>query len=202
MLPYVFALAMMLTIPGRINAQCSGAPTLPTGCTWTPASGSVSIPGSGVCPLCCYITVNYCTSCCNGKVYCYVYGIEPTGLGGYCDAVSPQSMIYWCAAYARNQAVLGVHVQPCPTGTVVSTYVPSCWTEASFSGEYEITPCSDASCYCEDDCTVCINSGVPSYSGCTRTPIGICDCTALPNQSPWILGTCYTIPCDPLPGDH
>jgi hypothetical protein len=196
---YVFALAMMLAIPGRISAQCSSAPSLPAGCTWSPQSGSTLVSGTM-----CNITVDYCTSCCNGTVYCYVYEILPTGPGPYCDNVSPQTMVYWGAAYARNQAVLACgYAQPCPnTGQIVTDYLPTCWTESSPSGEYEITPCSDPSCYCEDDCGVCLNDGVPAYSGCTVTKHGTCSCTTLPNQAPWVLGTCYDLGCMNLPGDH
>lgn len=192
----------MLFVPGKASAGCGSAPPLPPGCVgWTSDSGSTIVSGTS-----CNIEVYYCYACCNGTVYCYISEIDPTGPGPNCDFVKPQDMVYYGAAYARDQAVLksGCAIPPCPSNTspTVTTYMPACWTEASFSGKYEITPCSETGCYCQDDCQVCINNGVPQYNACSKSRVGSCACTSLPNDAPWVLGTCYDLGCTNLPGDH
>ncbi len=173
-------------------------PSLPSGCTWSCFTQTgVTVPGTS-----CTITVHYCTACCsNGTAYSYVSEVDPTGSGPSCDAVDPENMIYAGEKYAEDQAVLHCAPPPCTPpqpGLNIVSYTPTCWTEAAFSGEYEITPCSDAGCYCQQTCQVCNNGSGLTYSNCTTITIGMCSCTTQPNQAPWVQGTCYTISCHTL----
>jgi hypothetical protein len=170
-------------------ADCSSAPALPPGCSgWTSATLTTSASG-------CPIKVYYCTACCNGVAYSYVYKIDVIG-GAECNAVNPELMIYAAAKAARDAAANGCAPPPCPmTGRRISTYIPTCWTESGIAGEYEILVCSDPSCYCEEDCDVCLDHGVLVYSNCTSSTSGTCICNTIPGDGIWLIGTCYTITC-------
>ena len=179
------------------RADCSSAPALPAGCPgWMPGTTLITMPG----PSGCQITIKYCTACCNGIAYAYVYEIDPAGPGPDCDAVNPEDMIYAAAKAVRTIAANGCAPPPCPTGLSINTYIPTCWTESAPTGEYEITPCSSAGCYCQETCQVCLNMGVLQYTNCKTISVGMdCDssCTTNPGM-PWISGTCYSITCHNL----
>jgi hypothetical protein len=192
-LPMIAAVILLAAAPRVGRAQCSSAPALPSGCTWTPGSTTTTVPGGSGCQ----ITVYYCSCCCNNIAYSYMYEIVPTGPPGPdCDTVNPENMIYAGAKAMRDIAAGNCTPPPCGMGADLSitTFVPTCWTESDPSGEYEITPCSQDTCYCAETCQVCLNNGVLQYSNCSTITHGSCACTANPWE-PWLIGTCYMINC-------
>jgi hypothetical protein len=193
-LPMIAALISLTTAP-QIGLAQSPCPTsfLPPGCSWG-TSTSTNVTAGG-----CTVTIDYCTICCSGTNYFYVYEMSPIS-GEGCDYVDPQLYENAAASALINAVACS---SPCPNGSTVTTVAfPTCWVKNGISGEYTFSGCGTASCYCLLSATVTCTNGVISLSGCTSTSVGTgCEsCTPDPGPSRlWISGTCYALSCPPPP---
>ncbi len=208
-------LAVWLSFTSPAKAQCpgsSGPPPDPSICAWTgpytdyismggdpldcnPPSPDPCTPPLGCYPHNCCIKITYCLRCCGNVAEAYLESFQPWN--SKCDPSDPVAMFNYAANYIRDVAVTDCGIQPCTKPALqISVYTPSCWSQASPSGQYIYSPCSLDSCYCERSCSVCDSAGKRIYSNCNTRRVGSCTCSAVPDPgTPWLNGTCYLLPC-------
>jgi hypothetical protein len=180
------------------RAQC---PTgiLPPGCSWN-LTGQyfVFVPGTS-----CSVTADFCSACCNGQIYFYIYNMTPSSSA--CDDVDPQQMENALVASNFTYGTLafsGCSLGTCPATTVVNVMTPTCWQKNGVAGAWTYSGCGTGSCYCVASAQVCITQpgNVITLSGCTSTQIGVCTCTPDPGAANlWITGQSYQLMCPPPP---
>ena len=214
----VFAAVLMLAAMPKLGWGQVSCPTGLTSCSiWHQVTGFVSMGGNtaadcppylpvppGPPPSSCCLQVIYCWQCCNGVLETYVEQVTP--FTALCDGVTPQDMILFASTWAGTDAVqqaintgMGCDVKivaPCTDAQlVVQAFLATCWTQATLSGQYNYTICSDPGCYCVTTFDACWDGTNIETSDYEHYTSGTCDCTAAPGSGAWIDGTCYAV-CD------
>lgn len=148
----------------------------------------------------CTVTVQYCYTCCDGKSYYYVYGMNPSG--PECNNIDPQVM-----QDAVVQALFMTSSRygcsdPCPNGTAnnVQVQTPGCWQKNPVTAPWVYGGC-ETQCVCILEADVTCVDNVITFSNCSSTQSGDCSgCSAKPSiPSSWVTGTCYQLNCPPPP---
>ncbi|HET6400784.1 MAG TPA: T9SS type A sorting domain-containing protein [Candidatus Kapabacteria bacterium] len=192
-------------------AQCpdsTGPSPNPDLCPWNTTSCYSQVPGTG-----CMDSVYYCYRTCSDTAQIWVYAVVPDSTSS-CDSINPVNLI-WAA---RDQAITDaaakalIEVEGCIKGggTLVTSYIPGCWEASHTSGNptgssYQFNSCwTVPPCYCQETCQICYVGPPEIYNiwNCVNSGTTGCACQGPPfPNSGWSLNLCYSVECQPNPGE-